>query len=100
MLWLQDIDCRDFRGIIFKTLGLREKWLQSVDCRWLAAIIFKRFGLGLFLVRNSKLVGAGVGVGSQVSGLSFEFPVFQFPVAGASPISIVASGMGGMCFLF
>ena len=27
VLWLQDIDCRDFRGIIFKTLGLGVEWL-------------------------------------------------------------------------
>ena len=67
--WLQDIDCRDFTGKIFKTLGLGVDWLQAADCKWFAAIIFKRLGLavGWFSVMSS-----------QFSVMSFQFPVSGF----------------------
>ena len=80
MLCLQDIDCRDFTGKIFKRLGLGVERLQVVDCRFVTGIILKGLGLELFLVWDGKLVGSGAGAGSQLSVLDFQFASFPLPV--------------------
>ena len=60
MLWLQNIDCRDFTGKIFITLGLRGLWLQVYDFRDDRRKILKRMG---FVV-----VPGCVGFGESVAG--------------------------------